>query len=111
MGHYSKIYFICIQDYPPHTTTGFSPADLFYDRHIKGTLNLMLSYWIDGEVEELTLSEWLANFQSNLRSAIELATQRERLAKQAMKAQFDKSAKLDIFKAGDMVLVLRCMGF
>ena len=45
----------------PHTMTGFLPADLLNGRLVKGPLDLIRTSWIHGEVEQHTLSKWLAN--------------------------------------------------
>ena len=49
--------------------------------------------------------EWLSNRLLLMRDMCDLVTERKSIAKQKMKHQFDKNARLRAFKQSDMVLV------
>ena len=93
----------------PQASTGFSPFELLYGRHVRGPLDIVKSSWTGGEDPEDTnvldyvmqmrdrLATMTACVQENLGQAQEF--ERE-------KSYYDKSARNRSFSPGDRVLLL-----
>ena len=68
---------------------------------------LQKSVWIDGDVPECNLLEWVANLKCNLADCFVIVGDITVLAKCKLKSNNDKhSSPSLIFKSGDMVLVI-----
>ena len=89
----------------PHCITGFSPFTLLFGRDVKGPLDLLRNSWLEGEMEDTNVSEWLLNVRARMVEMAEVVSDRERKAKSDMKRFYDKSAKVKKFCEGEMVLV------
>ena len=89
----------------PHCVTGFSPFTLMFGREVKGPLDLLSTSWLEGDNENASVGEWLLCVQARMRDMAVIVSDRERKAKATMKGFYDRSAKVKVFEAGDMVLV------
>ena len=89
----------------PHCVTGFSPFALLFGRDVKGPLDLLRNSWLEGEMEDTNVSEWLLNVRARIVEMVEVVSDREMKAKADMKRFYDKSAKVKKFCEGEMVLV------
>ena len=91
----------------PHSVTGFSPFTLMFGREVKGPLEALRTSWSEGDGEDCSVAEWLVGVQLRMSEMAELVSDREKVAKQRMKAYYDKGAKLKSFLVGEKVLVRR----
>ena len=91
----------------PHSVTGFSPFTLMYGREVKGPLEVLRTSWSEGDGEDCSVSEWLVEVKEKMSMMAELVSDREKVAKQRMKAYYDKGAKIKSFIVGEKVLVRR----
>ena len=89
----------------PHCVTGFSPFTLLFGREVKGPLSMLKSAWLEGEDENGRISEWLVCVREKMAEMALIVSDRECKAKQVMKQQYDKTASVKTFSAGEMVLV------
>ena len=87
----------------PHCVTGFSPFTLLFGREVNGPLSMLKSAWLEGE--NGSISEWLVCVREKMAEMALIVSDRERKAKQVMKQQYDKTASVKTFSAGEMVLV------
>ena len=76
-----------------------------YGREVKGPLSVLKSAWLEGDDEGGSLSEWLVCVHGKMAEMTLVVSDREGKAKALMKRQYDKTAKVKTFAAGDMVLV------
>ena len=89
----------------PHSVTGFSPFTLMFGREVKGPLDLQSTSWLERDNENASVGEWLLCVQARMRDMAVIVSDHERKAKANMKGFYDRSAKVKVFEAGDMVLV------
>ena len=92
----------------PHSVTGFSPFSLMFGREARGPLELLRSSWADSvDTDVSNVSEWLVAVKQRMCEMAVLVSDREKVAKQKMKAYYDKGAKIKSFAVGEEVLVRR----
>ena len=89
----------------PHSVTGFSPFTLLFGREVKGPLSMLKSAWLEGTDENGSVSEWLLCARQKMVEMSLVVSDRELKAKQVMKSQYDKTASVKSFAAGEKVLV------
>ena len=89
----------------PHCVTGFAPFTLMYGRDVRGPLELLSNSWLEGDSESVDVYDWLVSVKAKMKEMSEVVGDREKLAKESMKANYDKGAKLKVFDSGTMVLV------
>ena len=87
----------------PHCVTGFSTFTLLFGREVKGPLCMLKSAWLEGTEENGSVSEWLLCVREKMIEMAEIGSDRELKAKQLMKKQYDKTAKVKSFAAGEYV--------
>ena len=46
--------------------TGYSLFQLIYGHNVRGPLEVLIDGWVDGEVTEYNLIEWVKNMKINL---------------------------------------------
>ena len=89
----------------PHCVTGFSPFTLLFGRQVKRPLDLLRNSWLEGEAEDVNVSEWLLDVRARMSEMALIISDREVKAKAEMKKFYDRSAKAKTFSDGEMVLV------
>lgn len=90
----------------PHKSTGFSPAELVYDRNLRGPLHLICESWT-GYGEDLNVVSYVLDLLGRLGKTREVVESNMRAAQALSKARYDKSAQKHVFKVGDEVMLLR----
>ena len=89
----------------PHCVTGFSPFTLMFGREVRGPLDVLQDSWLEGDCENAEVCDWLSSIQAKMSEMAKIVGDRERVAKSKMKEYYDRTAKVKVFEAGDMVLV------
>lgn len=89
----------------PHSVTGFTPFELIYGRDVRGPLEMLKSTWLDGALAEKPLNEWVQQLRVKMEAMSQLASSREKAAKEKMKKAYDQKAKQRSFEVGSMVLM------
>ena len=89
----------------PHSATGFTPFELIYGRDVRGPLEMLKLTWLDGALPEKSLNEWVQQLKDKMEAMSQLASSRERVAKNKMKSAYDQKAKPRSFDIGSMVLM------
>jgi hypothetical protein len=90
----------------PSESTGISPFELLYGRHIRGPLALLKEEWEEPSTCENSVLSYLLETRETMSSMSELAQVNETKAKQKQKAYYDKKARNREFEIGQKVLVL-----
>ena len=89
----------------PHCTTGYAPFTLLFGRDVRGPLDILHETWLSSDCEQASVHEWLIAVQAQMKEMAVVVGSKERVAKDKMKHQYDKSVTVKMFKEGDMVLV------
>ena len=90
----------------PTVSTGFSPFDLMFGRHVRGPLDVLRESWVPEPCRQTTAIEWVEEMREQLRHMQELAGAKQQKQKDEMKDRFDRNATDRSFEDGDQVLVL-----
>lgn len=90
----------------PNETTGFSPFELLYGRHVRGPLSILKEQWEEPEECQTSVLSYLLETREKLKMFSELAHKNEVIAKGKQKVYYDKKAKHRDIKVGSKVLVL-----
>ena len=98
-------YLLFVYRDTPHCVTGFSPFTLLFGRQVKGPLDLLRNSWLEGEAEDVNVSEWLLDVRARMSEMALIVSEREVKAKAEMKKFYDRSAKAKTFSDGEMMLV------
>ena len=89
----------------PHSVTGFTPFELIYGRDVRGPLEMLKCAWLDGELPEKSLHDWVEQLKDRMEVMSQLASSREKAAKVKMKSNYDKKAKPRTLEVGSMALM------
>ena len=85
--------------------TGFTPFELIYGRDVRGPLEMLKCTWLDGELPEKSLHDWVEQLKDRMEVMSQLASSREKAAKVKMKSNYDKKAKPRTLEVGSMALM------
>ena len=91
-----------------HETTGFSPFEMLYGRHVRGPLSIVKEEWEDLKPEDVKQSaiSYILDARERLKKMTALANSREISQKEKQKKYFDKKTKDRQLKVHDKVLLL-----
>ena len=90
--------------------TGYSPFQLIYGHDVRGPLEVLRDNWLDGNVSDHTLVDWVANMKAQLADCSVIAGDRTAVAKCRMKTYFNKHCTKSVdFALGSMVLVRKVL--
>ena len=96
-------YVLIAYQQTPYTETGYSPFQLIYGHDVRGPLEVLRDNWLDGNVPDHTLVDWVANMKAQLADRSVIAGDR---TKCRMKTYFDKHCTKSVdFDLGSIVLV------
>lgn len=92
----------------PQASSGFSPFELIYGRHIRGPLSILKELWThDQENEELkTTYGYVLDLRERIEKTLELVRQNLSRAQVSQKRYYDRHSKQRDLKAGDRALIL-----
>ena len=89
----------------PHSSTGFSPAELVFGREIRGLLNVARETWSRGDDDEkqikMSTVRYMEQLTQKIESALNAARQNVATAQQTMKKNYDKTCLLYTSDAAD----------
>ena len=91
-----------------HETTGFSPFEMLYARHVRGPLSIVKEEWEDLNPDDVKQSaiSYILDARDRLKRMVTLANSREIKEKGRQKKYFDKKTKERDLKVHDKVLLL-----
>ncbi|MCG8044622.1 MAG: RNase H-like domain-containing protein [Candidatus Thiodiazotropha endolucinida] len=92
----------------PQDTTGFSPFELLYGRHIRGPLTVIRESW-EGQKDEVSnnsVLSYILQTRERLTKMSELAQKQEWCNKKKQKVYYDRNACMRSLKPGQKVSIL-----
>ena len=93
----------------PQASTGFSPFELFYGRHVRGPLDVLREAWTEegcGSEDDKNVLSYITEVRDRLVEMADLAQENVETAQQTQKKYYDRSARDRSFEPGDQVLLL-----
>ena len=87
-------------------TTGFSPFELMYGRHVRGPLDILKETWKASKRSGESVISYVLTVQKKLAMMSELVSENCKEAQMTQKRWYDQSARKREFMEGDQVLVL-----
>ena len=90
----------------PQETTGFSPFDLLYGRHVRGPLDVLREEWTGNKDSAVPVATYVIEMRERLAEMSQLVAKHLANSQQKQKQHYDRSAKCRSFEVGDQVLVL-----
>lgn len=90
----------------PNESTGFTPFELLYARHVRGPLDILKEQWEEPTEEQTSVLSYLMETQERMETVRKMVTDMESLAKKNQKRYYDKNARNRNFEVGQKVLVL-----
>ena len=90
----------------PQATTGFSPFELMYGRHVRGPLDILKETWKASKRSGESVISYVLTVQKKLAMMSELVSENCKEAQMTQKRWYDQSARKREFMEGDQVLVL-----
>ena len=94
----------------PHSTTGFSPFELLYGRHVRGPLDVMREEWVAKTTAPQSVVSYVLEMRDRLDQMGTIASTAEETTKIKIKVWYDRDARSRSFAEGDQVLVLLPVG-
>ena len=91
---------------PTQESLGFSPFDLVFGHTVRGPLKLLQERFLDQEVHQMSLLQYVSEFRVKLKKACELAGNNLKESQQSMKEWYDRNTEERTFQPGDKVLAL-----
>ena len=85
---------------------GFSPYELIFGHQVRGPLTLLKEKWMNVEVDQNNLLDYVSTFKDRLTKAGEMAKNNLKLSQGRMKTWYDQDAIQRSFEPGEKVLVL-----
>lgn len=93
----------------PCRTTGFSPFELMYGRHVRGPLDLIREGWEENKTSETNpvgTIEYVLQMREKMEKMLKLARETAEEQQMYQKQHFDANARLRTFQPGQLVLLL-----
>ena len=90
----------------PQASTGFSPFELVYGRHVRGPLDVLKESWETSSRSTESVVSYVLTIQERLEKLRDLVHENLQDAQATQKAWYDRHARNREFQPGDQVLVL-----
>lgn len=90
----------------PNETTGFSPFEMLYGRHVRGPLAILKEEWEEPTESSNSVLSYLLETREKLKTMYDIARENEQAAKKKQKTYYDRKARSRQFEVGQKVLVL-----
>ena len=89
----------------PCSTTGFSPFELVFGKHVRGPLDILRQSWTPNSRSPQLATDWLLKLRDDLHKMRKLAADQQATTQERTKRWHDQTAKTITFSPGDLVLV------
>ena len=92
----------------PQDSTGFSPFELLYGRHVRGPLSIIRETWeeTDGKVRKDSVISYILKTRETLAKMSDIAHKLESISKKRQKVYYDRKACTRTFQPGQKVSIL-----
>ena len=90
----------------PQASTGFSPFELLYGRHVRGPLDILKETWEASTRSPESVVSYVMTVQERLEKLREVVQENLENAQDTQKRWYDRNARHREFSAGDQVLIL-----
>lgn len=94
----------------PHTSTGLSPFEVMFGRHVRGPMTILKELWQAPRRITKPLLQYLQDLRRRAEKTVEVTAELEEQAKRKAKAYYDLRAREDTLESGEEVLVLHPAG-
>lgn len=98
-------YFLFACREAPCSSTGFSPFELIFGKHVHGPLDILSRQWVPARTTSPTVTDWLIELRNDLSEMRDVATDHYAQTQTRTKEWFDKKTQTRQFEKGDRVLV------
>ena len=89
----------------PNRDSGFSPFELVFGRIVRGPLELLRETWDSEEKKAMNVSQWVEELGQRLEVIRDTMREKMVVAKEKLKRDYDRGARLRSFDVGEMVLM------
>ncbi len=91
----------------PIAEYGFSAYELLFGRYVRGPLSIVYDAWWEAEENNVSthVVDYMMQLRERLDTAMEYANNRQAEAQEKTKVYYDKKARAEEYKPGDLVLV------
>ena len=89
----------------PSSTTGFSPFELVFGKHVRGPLNILRQSWTPNSRSPQLATDWLLKLRDDLDKMRKLAADQQATTQERTKRWHDQTVKTITFSPRDLVLV------
>lgn len=90
----------------PNESTGFSPFELLFGRHVRGPLDILRETWETDPKSSESIVSYVMKMRERLSETMEIAQTNLAKAQKRQKKWYDQSARVREFNEGEEVLVL-----
>ncbi|KAL5013072.1 hypothetical protein ScPMuIL_011623 [Solemya velum] len=90
----------------PNETTGFSPFELLYGRHIRGPLEILKEEWEEPSDGKTSVVSFILETRDRMRAMRQLVCMNEKVSKKKQKTYYDRKARHRVLERGQKVLLL-----
>ncbi|XP_078666715.1 uncharacterized protein LOC144908750 [Branchiostoma floridae x Branchiostoma belcheri] len=90
----------------PQESTGFSPFELLYGRHVRGPLQVIRESWEGADQSSESVISHVLKVRERMAAMTEVVRDNLRAAQTTQKLWYDKRSRAREFRPGDQVLVL-----
>ena len=94
----------------PNASTGFSPNQIVFGRHLKGLLQVVRETWTNGDAVQpkvnMTTAKYVQKLQESIQTALRVARENTEHAQKKMKNTYDRNATVRELEPGDWTLIL-----
>ncbi len=89
----------------PCSTTGFSPFELVFGKHVRGPLDILRQSWTPNSCSPQLATDWLLKLRDDLHKMRKLAADQQGTTQERTKRWHDQTAKTITFSPEDLFLV------
>jgi hypothetical protein len=90
----------------PVETLGVSSFDMIYGHSVRGPLMLLKESWLEDDVPECNMIDYISDFKKRLHSAVECAHKNLKVSQDKMKTWYDHKSEARSLPIGSKVLAL-----
>ena len=90
----------------PNKSTGFSPFELLFSRHVRGPLDILTESWEAESKSPESVVSYVLELRERTSQTMEIAQTNPAKAQERQNKWYDRNARVREFSAGDEVLIL-----